>query len=144
MRTPKELGISQKQFNNLLTLGKFLNKKQNLPKKVKFDMNRFSDITLNEYTKTCGTTGCAVGFAPFAGIAKTKKEDWIGFTKRTLIDAGSNGFDWMFSLSWGDVDNTSKGASKRIVWFLKNGIPENYIEQMNGDNPLCYNTSHLK
>jgi hypothetical protein len=40
----------------------------------------------------------------------------------------------------GDDDgyNTSQGAAARIEYMLKNGIPENYNDQILGKASLCY------
>lgn len=145
MKTPKELGITSKQFNNLLKLANFLNNKKNLPKEVEFNMQTYCEAS-NTFQSKCGAVGCAVGFAPFTGIRKIKEESWKEYAERVLIgdDYSEEIYDWLFSSFWANIDNTPKGAAKRIFWFLKNNVPENLYEQRDGRDPLCYNTNHLK
>ena len=47
-------------------------------------------------------------------------------------------WQWLFCAPWTKIDNTPEGAALRIEWLLKNGLPENWQEQMCGLDPLCY------
>lgn len=143
MKTLKELGITQKQFNNLLTLAKFLDNKKNLPKDVTFNMLKHSEDDKDKSQTTCGNVGDAIGFAPFAGIEKLSGESWLEFAYRSFVD-NADQYNWMFSYSWKYIDNTPKGASKRIMWFLTNGVPENFDRQRYGIDRRCYTSSYLK
>lgn len=125
---------------NLLKLANYLNKLRP-NKKVKFDMGQFCE-RWHTYNNHCGSVGCAVGHGPFAGIPKFEYENWWDYCSRQFgVGANfeeSEAFDWMFSLYWVGVDNTPKGAAKRIMWFLEKGVPENWREQRSGKKPLCY------
>lgn len=37
-------------------------------------------------------------------------------------------WNWLFGSEWEDVDNTPKGAAKRIRIFLESGVPEAFLE----------------
>jgi hypothetical protein len=97
------------------------------PEEVKFDMMSYSDPKHSYDSTTCGTTGCAVGFGPFAGILKEHYETWFSYVKRTLVpQVGSVEFDWCFSAYWNQVDNTPEGAAKRIQLMLDTGVPNTF------------------
>lgn len=98
---------------------------------------------------TCGSAACAVGHGPSLyevdKVFKVKRhEGWSEYTARVFgIDdcddgEGERAFNWLFDGEWGDVDNTPKGAAKRIRWYLKKGVPENADAQLYGTEPLCY------
>ena len=97
------------------------------PKGVKFDMSNFTDLPYaREFAEVkCGTAGCAVGWAPFAGIKKRIGESWLTYSERVLIDYHShiNFWEWCFGGDWAEFDNTRKGAAKRIQYLLDNGKP---------------------
>lgn len=117
-------------------------KKQNLLKlaeyllgdlKAKFDMGTFSQIDERLDASTverfrinetdCGSVGCAIGHGPYAGIPKGK-ESWRQYYNRSfrIYDHGFNTeYFWLFDARWVDVDNSSEGAAKRILWFLVEG-----------------------
>ena len=87
----------------------------------------------------CGTTACAAGYGPLAGIKPLPNETWHVYVSRVFTDQDSIIFNWCFAISWADVDNTPKGAAKRIELFLRNeGVPDNYYEQCNGEAELTY------
>lgn len=109
-------GINRK---NLQKLTSFLAHGE-LPKEVEFDMGCYTDG--DERSTTCGSAGCAIGFAPFAGIRKFTSEQFGPYADRTLIHYGMAARLWCFSPSWVGVDDTPKGAAKRIQYFLDNGI----------------------
>jgi len=123
---------------NLLKLAKFLD---GLPEDYKrFDMedwvasengtlcpDEIEDVDI----KACGYAACAIGHAPQAlglSIEETNMIPmWDIFIENYFgIDYRSQ--EWMFGYEWKDVDNTPKGAAKRIRYFLENGVPDEYSE----------------
>lgn len=80
---------------------------------VEFTMSIFS--TNFESQVECGTAGCAVGHAPFAGIEKLEQETWYQFGKRTLFTEPSE-YLWLFGSFWG---GTSFGGPKDVVERMK-------------------------
>lgn len=99
---------------------------------VKFDMGQFTEPDSKFYPGVpgvgethCSTAGCAVGFAPFAGIRKFKAESFYDYSLRTLTNDAEE-WKWCFNQRWADIHGTRKGAAKRIQYFLDNGLPENF------------------
>lgn len=96
----------------------------------------------------CGTAACAAGHGPSAGIKARKDEDWRQYVGRvfgcgdSLPDDGFEyaAFEFLFDSYWNDVDNTPKGAAKRIYYFLENGLPSksDVIDMQSGKMSLCY------
>lgn len=119
-------GINRKNLQKLATFLAY----GELPKEVKFNMARFcmkdgAILDDEEITRPfCGTSACAVGFAPFAGIRKFKKESFFDFSCRAFIDNEERDeeWEWCFDAMWRLVDNTPKGAAKRIQYLLDKGI----------------------
>lgn len=89
---------------------------------------------------SCGTAGCAVGHGPLASIAPMGDEDWFEYSTRAFVSHDEEGcaWDWCFGYEWAAVDNTPHGAAARIRWFLERGVPDDFDEQLSGDEPLCY------
>lgn len=85
---------------------------------------------LKEVKHTCGTAGCAIGWAPAAGIKPLKGEGWVEYSERVFGYAcNSTTWEYMFSSDWSDVDNSTTGAAERIGFVLKNGgHPEGWSE----------------
>lgn len=110
-----------------------------------------ADKTINH----CGTAACAVGHGPSLGRIKDKAfaifkpiegmfektytdftgetykaqeyEGWTDYCERVFgIEGGDEEFEWCFGGSWSDIDNTPKGAAKRIAYMLKHGIPGDF------------------
>lgn len=102
-----------------------------------FDMKNFySGDGVTAYVKEphipCGSTACAVGWGPAAGIPldpkyltddRVEPVDWwayyqevFGLSQRHTYDE----WEWCFSgeWGWGGVDNTPRGAAARILYML--------------------------
>lgn len=128
--------ITSEQHKNLENLAQGL---AELPDPSLFNMK----VTFKQYTK-CGTVCCAAGYGPTFGIEKYPDESWVNYCARvygTLPDTNPDDdplFDWLFSFGWQHVDNTPSGASKRILYALQYGVPEDYIAQIEGEKPLSY------
>lgn len=92
----------------------------------------------------CDSVGCVIGHATvlYEGELPRYSDSgsidfsafWNRFGELPFIDSS-----WIVCSSWKYVDNTPLGASKRIEWLLKHGLPKNWENQMNGKAPLCYN-----
>lgn len=111
----------------------------------KFDMKYFREPGGSCETHECNSVGCVIGHC-------TILDDWdniskdingrINFSAWSRQFAGLDGFSdewvWCFSDEWKTVDNTPIGASKRILWLIKNGLPDDWCDQMLGESRLCY------
>ncbi len=76
--------------------------------------------------KGCGYVACAIGHAPQAlGLSLEEVSefpDWELFINHYFkIERSAE--HWMFGPHWTYIDNTPKGAAKRIRYFLENGVP---------------------
>lgn len=117
------LGIDEKHEANLRKLAAYLWLLPNsaFSKEHRFDMRMFAegDDAEQEFQTTCGSVGCAVGHGPYAGIPKKSAEDWFSYQRR-VFGAGSGQWVTFFSLGWVSVDNTPRGAARRILYSLAN------------------------
>lgn len=71
---------------------------------------------------SCGTAACALGHSPYVqGLpGPLEGERWFQYSGR-IFDLNSGflkGWDWCFSSDWAEIDNTPKGAAKRIYYLL--------------------------
>jgi hypothetical protein len=69
----------------------------------------------------CGTVSCAAGHGPQIGIEALPGEEWTDYIGRAFGAHSHNDdgiWDWCFSSSWADADNTPLGAAQRIVHML--------------------------
>lgn len=105
-----------------------------------FDMSDFvgsestflKELVAGQPIHQCGAVACAVGHCTSIGLPVYKHEvlDMIDWRLTGLIHFGVDSriaygpWDWMFSSSWNQADNTPWGAAKRIYWFLDKGLPE--------------------
>lgn len=85
---------------------------------------------------TCGTAGCAIGHGPAAGILFTKEQfhwgrpSWGDYVENFVDCEFDEEYNWLFHPSWSYEDNTPHGAAARIRYFLANGIPEGFDEDL--------------
>lgn len=129
-------------ISNLETLASFLETADIPP--PRFDMGTYMSIryadgiryvgsfhnvkmhTTPEIYNACGTSACALGHAPLAGIAPLGNENWIHYSVR-VFGMGSpphknfNTWYFLFGPEWENENNTALAAAARIRWFLKNG-----------------------
>ncbi len=110
--------LTPKQKKNLRRLATFLWRTRR-----QFTMSQFCEEKLGDATPVCGSIGCAVGNAPYAGIPKSVKESWYEYAERAF---GGKSWSWCFSGGWAHFDNTSRGAAKRIFYMLEHGVPDAY------------------
>lgn len=117
------------------------------PEGVQFDMSSYSPFN-DRYERqlSCGTAGCAVGWAPFAGIEKLPHESFADYCDRQLVEKLADGWNWCFSGYWAHYDNTPLGAAKRIQYFLDNGLPEEFEDEgdINADRLNLYQNIEVK
>ena len=88
----------------------------------------------------CNSSACAIGVAVLGGIGRSGTkyiqmyaQDVFGTDEENTPEG-----EWMFSSYWEETDNTPHGAAARIRWLLEKGLPDNWEEQMFGEQPLCY------
>ena len=120
--------LTDTQRSNLTRLADYLAKGKT---KHQFDMRDYYEES------PCGTVACAAGHGPAAGVRMMKAEDWVEYVDRVFGESVAQWY-WCFCDCWGSTDNTPQGAAARIRYMLENGVPENYDEQMCGDEPLSY------
>ena len=96
----------------------------------------------------CGTICCVVGMIPFISPESIvvhlylDEIQWIPTCTRFcgIDDPFSKEFIWLFGGEWVDRDNSRLGAAKRILHFLRVGIPEDWEQQLQfKELPLSYN-----
>ena len=125
--------------------------------KLDFDMRRLGNG--NYYSQDphaiCGTCACSLGYAVLWADKSIIKRCYGGNCFEFLLlcsylfgipnPLGSETtyfekslWGWLFSSSWSDVDNTALGAAKRIRYFLDNGLPNDWYDQMTGAEPIIY------
>lgn len=98
--TPRELGISEIQYNNFVKMRNYLRTGQ----PEHFDM----------WSWHC----CVVGTAErYLGIRRAH-DDWHEYTKE-VFGVNTATFMFLFGSTWKEKDNTSKGAADRIDAFLR-------------------------
>ena len=110
----------------------------------KFDMQVWRNG--QEEKAECDSVGCVIGHCTVLDAENIEK--FIGFWDKidfdtwseffTGIDTGSAKWYWCFDADWHYRDNTPEGAALRIEWLIKNGVPENWKSQLNGEAALCY------
>ena len=124
---------------------------------AQFEMACFLDFEDDEKTRnyllnnggvsSCGTSACAVGHGPSAGLFFLPDEimvnfgeiqpNWMTYTRRVFgIHRYSDEFSFLFGGAWADYDNTVHGAAARIRYYLDNGLPD-YDQRYNYD-PSIY------
>lgn len=119
---------------NLLKLADFLEGVE----PEKFDMRNYRAASRKDTAgvpyngrDNCGTVGCALGWAPFA-INKEPESDnesvfWDKYSRVHFgLEEESAEWSWCFSPTWCAWDNSPEGASKRIRYMLKEGVPRQY------------------
>ncbi len=76
---------------------------------------------------SCGTTACAVGHGPLAGIPTLPNESWTDYEERvfgvsqiSLEQENESAWEFLFGSAWRfyKYNNTAKGSALRIRWLL--------------------------
>ncbi len=107
-----------------------------------------SEDVVQQIKNPCGTIACVLGDCPQIGGAFTPDgtENWEGYSERvTGIPLETSDWEYLFSGRWGDddydrpaPDNTAAGAAKRILHYIKYGLPDDWNKQMTGEADLDY------
>jgi hypothetical protein len=103
-----------------------------------------SNISPDEYKyNSCGAVCCAIGWGPAAGVGVRGEWSWWSYCDNNFIttpndEEPTEAWKWCFDTDWANVDNTAKGAAKRILWLLLKGLPPASKSQRFGNEPLCY------
>jgi len=81
------------------------------------DMDGKPQDAMHALKHECGTTACAVGHGPSAGIPVRRDDNWTAYCRRvfgvTILDSGDGSY--MFGGGW---PNCPKQAAKRIRTVL--------------------------
>jgi hypothetical protein len=84
----------------------------------------------------CGTSACAVGHGPAAGIAPLRGEDdWVQYGRRSFTSHEGD-YLFMFSGSWTDYDDTPRGVAARICYVLQQGSLPDFNTSHECDEPI--------
>jgi len=90
----------------------------------------------DEVYNHCGTTACAVGHGPLAGLPALDGEDWRSYSDRVFGCSSRKSiaaFIFMFGPNWTGLNNTAKGTARRMQYFLKHGIPDGIFPEWSKD-----------
>ena len=108
-----------------------------------------------EEIEKCGTSCCALGWAPCVPGLEVEPSDWdddggydsfswskyglrvFGLRDNTYDDPEDE-WNWCFRGEWENKDNTPKGAAARIRHLVVYGLPGDWWDQMSGRARLCY------
>lgn len=94
----------------------------------------------------CNSVGCIIGHCTTLD-EKNIKENYIlnnlicfreWSRDFTGLKVHSDRWEWCFGSKWTYVDDTPLGASKRIEYLINHGLPSNWVEILNGYEPICY------
>lgn len=83
-------------------------------------------ISLN-VVQHCGTTACALGHGPYAGVSAAGHQGWLNYAEDNFIGDSQYSeaiFDQLFGEQWAQVDDTAQGAAARIAYFLEYGLSD--------------------
>lgn len=80
----------------------------------------------------CGTSACAVGHGPAAGIAPAHPDETWSEYCETAFGVEEYGVEWefMFDTTWED---DPKLAAARLRYYVQHGVPEEFCGQLCGD-----------
>lgn len=147
-------GVNSPKYDNLQKMADYI---KAIPQEM-FDManyRKFKGIGLKgkdaEYRYLnvdveCGSVGCVIGHCVILDEnvdhiprLRLNNIDYKTWSERfTGLLEKSSAWHWCFGSLWATVDNTTLGASKRIEYYIKNGIPNNWLDQLYGKAPLSY------
>jgi hypothetical protein len=82
----------------------------------------YVNVTLPDLNE-CGTAACACGHGPAAGIKPEVGDTWFSYSRKNFTEGNELLFAFLFAGAWSMFDNTTKGAAKRIKYFLEFGVP---------------------
>lgn len=119
-------------------------------KQEQFDMEIFRHG--QEIFQTCDSVGCVIGHCTILDKPENITRDengrikfWEWVHNFTGIDENSDEWRWCFDSDWRYIDNTPKGASQRILYFIEHlKVPENMGDMLVGNAPVCYNHIEIR
>ena len=141
--------------------------KRNLKKLALFLIDRDCNITFNmvQFCKRhnypvqepkyilneCNTICCAVGTIPLISPESVIIQDYSTRIKWMetcgnfcgIFNYNSREFTWLFSPKWAFKDNSKLGTAKRILNYLRIGLPANWIEQLHDKHILLSYTGEF-
>lgn len=122
---------------NLLKLADYLEGEL----KAVFNMEYYADMSgsmSGENRHNCGSVGCAVGHAPYAGITKLPNEPWETYALR-VFDVTPHEFDFLFHGRWGSrtIMNDPNITACRIRYFVVNGVPIDWDDNWTWTPPVA-------
>ena len=98
----------------------------------------------DDFTPECNSVGCTIGHCAILDKWENVPRNDFGniqfFTWSRQFTGVMSLSEWkyLFDPNWHKTDNTPTGAAKRIRYFVENGLPEDWEEQINGTAPLSY------
>lgn len=136
------------KHQNLFKLAGYLLR---LPKNYsRFNMNIYhSGDDERVPPKNCNAIACALGHSLDVGFKPVAYPelydnlvDWTATANKHFLSGDDKQQDdeymWLFAGNWARTDDTPHGAAMRMCWLITNGLPDNYLKQLNGIDPLCY------
>ena len=94
------------------------------------DSLRPSDASPDVYNE-CGTTACFAGHGPMFGlpVIDADYDCWGRYCHRIFgLSPSHRAWDWLFSPTWADIDNTPQGAAARAFYYLDRGLPPLFLD----------------
>lgn len=123
---------------NLLKMADYI---ETIPQEM-FNMLEYRFGT--KITPECNSVGCIIGHCTVLDNEPLPRcrNGVIGFDewseRFTGLDSWSDEWFFLFGNDWVNADNTPTGAAKRIRYFVENGLPNNWEEIIEGEDPLPY------
>jgi len=134
---PHPAGIN---LENLLKMADYI---ETVPQD-RFDMSRYryGDTISHE----CNSVGCIIGHCIILDNLdnedlprrESKNINFLKWSEKFIGTDEHSVWVYLFWANWRNTDNTPTGAAKRIRYYIVNGLPENWYDQMLGVAPLSY------
>lgn len=104
------------------------------------DLMTGDELQPDQMAAHCGPLlGGPLGYGPLAGIAALPGEDWPAYQVRVLGVAPDSPLeDWLLSALWRGADSTAVGAAMRLMYVLDYGVPEDWMEIVQGRRDSDY------
>jgi hypothetical protein len=127
--TPEEQRANLKKLADFLATSPLI--------RGKFHMGWFTNTNIDGfvhdpdlfYEHKCGTSACALGWAPYAtGIAPYDNVCWVDYGASVLGSGSDDVYEWLFADNWKRIDNTPDGAAWRINYYLEQGLPPMFTD----------------
>ncbi len=133
--------MEEQHKTNLLKMADYI---ETIPQEL-FDMGGWREDG-DKYSHECKSIGCVLGHCTILDTDPLPKhfDDSIDFRKWseefTGINSeyGSEEWKYLFDADWDSIDNTPTGAAKRIRYFVENGLPTNWDDQLYYGDELSY------